>query len=206
MTNQTTVPEGYMRNGVGHLVPIAQVREQDMLRDQVARNLAEQAEAIHKLLVDFKTKAFSDIADLVRIAGDRYSVTLGGERGGITVSTYDQEFKVVRSVADRITLTEEIEAAEVLVTECLSQWKQESNAHLHKLAARAFRKNAQGKLCTTDILNLLRVEIEDATWKRAMKAITDSIQVSGTATYVRVYRRKPGTGAYEAIPLDLAAV
>ena len=63
-TTQPAVPEGYMRNSTGHLVPIAQVREQDLLRDQVARELVAQALQINESLKQFKVKALGDIADL----------------------------------------------------------------------------------------------------------------------------------------------
>ena len=52
---------------------------------------------------------------------------------------------------------------------------------------------------------MLRLEIDDPQWKKAMAAIKESIQSTGTATYVRVYQRN-SAGAYDAITLDLAAV
>jgi hypothetical protein len=52
----------------------------------------------------------------------------------------------------------------------------------------------------------MRLEIDDAEWKRAMEAIRDSIQTTGTAVYVRVYERIGDSDQYKAIPLDLAAV
>jgi hypothetical protein len=39
-----------------------------------------------------------------------------------------------------------------------------------------------------------------------MQAVRDSILVSGSSVYIRVYERINGTDEYRAIPLDLAAV
>lgn len=101
-----TIPAGYMKNALGHLVPEANVREQDKLRDQVARSLVADALKINELLAAFKQKALGDIEDLVKIAGERYDVTLGGKKGNISVISYDGQFKVQRSVADLIQFTE----------------------------------------------------------------------------------------------------
>ena len=85
---QPTIPAGYMKNAAGHLVPTDQVREHDMLRDQVAREIATEALALNQRLREFKQRALTDVADLVRIAGERYEVTLGGKnrtaRDGVT--------------------------------------------------------------------------------------------------------------------------
>ena len=78
--------------------------------------------------------------------------------------------------------------------------------HLRILVDRAFRANRQGQIKTGDVLSLLRVEIEDPDWQRAMEALKDSIQVNGTAVYIRVYQRVGNTDRYEPISLDIAKV
>lgn len=200
------VPEGYMRNASGHLVPRDQVREQDLLRDQVACDLASKAVALNAALIEFKTRALTDIADLVRIAGERYDVTLGGEKGNVTVTSYDGRFKVIRSVAERITFTEELEAAKQLINDCINRWSQGANPHIRALVDRAFRTDSKGQIKTSAVLELLRLEINDEEWKRAMQAIKDSIQSAGTAVYVRVYQRLGMTEQYVPVSLDLAGV
>lgn len=200
------VPEGYMKNALGHLVPRANVREQDLLRDEVARNLTSHASVLSQALADFKKKALSDIADLVRIAGDRYDVQLGGKKGNISINSYDGRFKVLRSVADRIHFTEEIEAAKALINQCIARWSQGADANIRAIVERAFSTDTKGQLKTAAVLDLMRVDIQDEEWKRAMDAIRDSIQSSGTTTYVRIYERVGDSGQYKQIALDLAAV
>lgn len=200
------IPEGYLRNAAGHLVPIDQVREQDLLRDEVARSLAQQALALNEMLARFKARALTDIADLVRIAGERYEVKLGGTKGNVTVTTYDGEYKIQRAIAERIEFTEELEAAKELINGCIDRWSQGANPHIRALVDRAFRTDTKGQIKTAAVLELFRLDIDDEEWLRAMQAIRDSIQSTGTATYVRVYRRIGQSDQYAAIPLDLAAV
>ena len=69
-TAPAAIPEGYMRNPAGHLVPRDQVRQQDLLRDAVASKLAADAIEINRLLREFKALALGDIADLVKISAE----------------------------------------------------------------------------------------------------------------------------------------
>ncbi|MCK9988668.1 MAG: hypothetical protein AzoDbin1_05140 [Azoarcus sp.] len=200
------VPDGYMRNAAGHLVPRDQVREQDLLRDEVARELAGLALALNTQLSGFKARALKDIADLVTIAGERYGVSLGGEKGNVTVTTYDGRYKIQRATAERIAFTEELEAAKALVNGCIDRWSQGANPHIRVLVDRAFRTDSKGQIKTAAVLELLRLDIDDGEWASAMEAIRDSIQSTGTAIYVRVYERIGSSDQYRAIPLDLAAV
>lgn len=200
------VPAGYMQNAAGHLVPTDQVREQDLLRDEVARDLAEEARVLNRALTAFKRRALTDIADLVRIAGERYDVKLGGTKGNVQICTYDGRYKIARQVAERITFTEELEAAKALINACIERWSQGANPHIRALVDRAFRTDSKGQIKTAAVLELLRLEIDDDEWISAMDAIKDSIQATGTAIYVRVYERVGDSDQYRAIPLDLAAV
>ncbi|AJO79235.1 DUF3164 family protein [Pseudomonas sp. MRSN 12121] len=200
------IPEGFVRNAIGHLVPVDQVREQDKLRDQVAAELAEAAKKLHLDLKNFKKKSLGDIADLISIAGERYGVQMGGKKGNVTIATYDGKYKVVRSHTDRLTFTEEMEVAKVMVYDCIKTWSKGADNHLLAIVDRTFSPNRNGQIKTSDVLDLLRLEIDDDTWKAAMKAVKDSILVSGSAVYIRVYERVNGTDEYRAIPLDLAVV
>lgn len=201
-----TIPDGFMLNSAGHLVPSDQVREQDKLRDQVARELVAEALDLHARLKAFKTKALGDIEDLVSIAADRYDVQIGGKKGNVTASTYDGQYKIQRCYAERITFTEELEAAKELINRCITRWSEGANSNIQALVDRAFRTDSKGQIKTGAVLDLLRLDIDDDDWKRAMEALKDSIQISGTAVYVRVYQRLGKTDQYQAVSLDLAAV
>lgn len=200
------IPEGYMQNARGHLVPRANVREQDLLRDEAARSLASHAGVLNQALADFKKKALKEIADVVTIAGEKYGVDLGGNKGNVSLSTYDGRYKVQRAVADRIQFTEEIEAAKALIHACIARWSEGANDNIRAIVDRAFRTDTKGQLKTAAVLDLMRLEIKDAQWTQAMEAIRDSIHTTGTAIYVRVYERIGDSDQYKAIPLDLAAV
>ncbi len=202
----TTIPAGYLRNASGHLVPEEQVRDHDKLRDRVAKDLAAEAEELSARLAAFKARALGDIGDLVSISAERYGVNLGGNKGNVTLASFDGQYKVTRTYAERITFTEELEAAKVLINSCIMRWSEGANANIRVLVDRAFRTNSKGQIKTAAVLELLRLEIKDEDWLRAMQALKDSIQTAGTAVYVRVYQRIGQSDQYRPVPLDLAAV
>ncbi len=200
------IPDGYMKNAAGHLVPKAQVREQDLLRDEVARKHVARALELNAALREFKAQVLADIADLVKISGEKYGVRLGGKKGNVTVSSYDGAFQILRVHAERVQFTEEIEAAKALINKCILRWSEGANPHIRALVDRAFRTDSKGQIKTAAVLELLRLEIDDPEWISGMSALKDSIQSAGTATYVRAYQRVGDSDQYQAIVLDLAAV
>lgn len=204
MAEQIAIPEGCMRNALGHFVPEANVREHDKLRDNVARELATQAVAISEALAAFKAKALADIDDLIAISLERYKVKLGGKKGNVSITTYDGEFKIEKALANRLSFTEEILAAKELIYTCIRKWSAGADRHLLALVDRAFT-GRNGEIRTNDVLDLMRLEIDDEDWKTAMVALKDSIQVNGKAVYIRVYKRV-GDDRYEPVNLNLAGV
>lgn len=201
-----TIPDGYMQNASGHLVPENKVREHDKLRDACARELAAEAIELNARLAAFKARALGDIDDLVAVAAERYDVHIGGKKGNVTISTYDGAYRVQRTYAERLEFTEEIEAAKQLINDCILRWSEGANDNIRVLVDRAFRTDKQGQMRTNAVLELLRLDIEDTDWQQAMTALKDSIQTAGTAVYVRVYQRLEDRDEYVAVPLDLASV
>lgn len=201
-----SIPAGYWRNAAGHLVPEDQISDHDKLRDQVTRSLVEKALAASSQLAALKKLSLESIAELVSISAARYEITIGGEKGNVQLTTYDGEYKVIRAYAERITFDEAIEAAKALINGCIVRWSEGANPHIRALIDRAFRTDSKGQIKTAAVLELLRLQIDEPEWKNAMQAIRDSILTTGTAVYVRFYKRGPQAGQWDAIPLDLATV
>ena len=63
----------------------------------------------------------------------------------------------------------------------------------------------EGNISTARVLGLRRLAIDDAKWRRAMDALSDSLQVHTSKAFVRVYRRDTA-GEYQLINLDVAKV
>lgn len=200
------VPEGYKRNAAGHLVPEANIKEQDLLRDDLVNGLTAKAIALHDAMADFKKFALTEIADLVTVAGDRYAVNLGGKKGNVSLLSFDGRYKVTRQYREVVAFTEEIEAAKALIDSCLERWSEGANINIKAVVYQAFRTNTKGEIKTGKVLDLMRMDIDDEEWTRAMDALKDALQSVGTAVYVRFYQRVGESDNYRPISLDIASL
>ncbi len=208
-TTQTpapTIPDGYLQNAQGHLVPVDNVRPIDQLRDNVVMELYKEGEQLHEALKAYKAKCFETIEALIQTSAEQYQATLGGTKGNVTLTSYDGRFRIMRSRSTQISFSEEIEAAKILIGNCIDRWSADASDNIKAIVNRAFKTNRDGQLKTDAVLDLLRLEIQDEEWKRAMDALRDSMFANGTATYVRLYQRIETTNRYQLVPLDLASV
>lgn len=203
--NVIHVPDGHRMDSQGRLVPEANIKPIDKMRDEVVRELFEKAKRVNKVLADFKKDAFATIASFIELSASEYGVNLGGNKGNVTLLSFDGEIRVQRAIAEHIQFDERLQAAKALIDECLREWTKDARAEIATLVTDAFRVDQQGKIRTGSILALRRMDIQDARWRRAMDAIGDAVQVVGTKSYVRFHYRD-ANGQYQALSLDIAGV
>jgi len=195
----------FMTDSQGRQVPAELVSEIDKLRDQTVRGIADEAMKMKQILLDFKRRIRDDIYTFVEISASRYGKTWGGEKGNITLTTYDGKYRLVVAINDQIVFDERLQVARELIGGCIEKWSEGSRSEIRILVQDAFQVDKAGKLNTARILGLRRLEIADPDWLKAMSAISDSIQVSGSKQYLRFYERDE-QGEYVQIPLDVAAL
>lgn len=199
------IAEDFMLNAQGHLIPVAQIKDVDMARHDLVMELVGKAMKVRDELSRFKCGAMNDVSAFVELAAEKYGAKIGGNKGNVTLMSYDGRYKIQRSIAEHITFDERLQAAKALIDECLRDWTADSRTELQALINQAFRVDKEGRINTGAILSLRRLDITDERWVQAIKAIGDSIQVVGTKAYVRIYERN-ASGGYDPIPLDIAAI
>lgn len=205
-SHDETVPEGYMKDAQGRLVPLDQVREIDRTRDELVRELIRGAKEAQQHMGRFKAGAMADIGAFVELSAERYDVKVGGNKGNVTLMSFDGRYKVQRAISEYIIFDEGLQAAKELIDECIHRWSEGSSSEIRALVEYAFKTDKEGNVSTSRIIGLQRLAIDDPQWKHAMQAITESMQVAGTKAYIRLYERVGDTDKYQPIPLDVAAL
>ncbi len=200
-----TIPEGYMRDAQDRLVPVGSVKDVDKARDSLVREIAGRAVALREAMKGFRDDVMGDIAAFVSLSAEQYGAKIGGDKGNLTLTSYDGAFKIQRQVSETLVFDERLQAAKALVDECLTEWTEGSRDEIRALINEAFQVDKEGRINTGRVLSLRRLRIDDNRWHRAMQAVSDSLQVAGSKAYIRVYARRPD-GKYEPIALDLAAL
>lgn len=206
MATPSTIPPGYWQDASGNLIPESKVKDIDKLRHQVVTDLCHMAKQRRDGLAEFKAKAMQEVAALVATSMEQYGVKTGGEKGNVTLTSYDGKYKLVRQMQDRLVFGEQLLAAKALIDECVQAWSKDANDNIRALVNHAFQTDKEGKINTGRVLGLRSLDIQDEAWKQAMQAIADSTKTASTTPYVRFYERDEGTGEYRAISLDVAAV
>lgn len=201
--NASTTP-GYWQDASGNLIPESKVKEIDQVRNMMVYNLCRQAELEATALKMFKTMAMNEIASYADMSLEQYGVKAGGDKGNITLMSYDGKFKITRQMQDKITFGEQLMAAKALIDECVHEWAANANDNIKALVNHAFQTDKEGKINTARVLGLRRLDIKDAKWQLAMQAIADSMQTASTKPYIRFYKRDERTQEYVAISLDVA--
>ena len=203
---QVAVPDGFMKNAKGHLVPLDQVKPRDKLADELVGKIKARWTEQQLALAEFKQWAMAEIEAFVELSATEYDVVIGGKKGNVTIASYNGDIKVQRAMSDNITFDERLQAAKALIDECIHDWSDGANPKIKSLVDHAFQVDKEGNLNTGRVLGLRQLNIEDAKWRRAMDAISDSIQVTSTKAYLRLAVRECEGGGHKNIPLDLAAL
>lgn len=201
-----SVPEGYLRDSAGRLVPVANVKPEHLLEDRLVRELDEKARAVSARLEGLKAEAFAEIEAFIELLGQKYGASAGGAKGNLTLNSYDGSLRLQVAIGDHLSFGPELQVAKNLIDDCLNAWSQGANPHIRTIVNDAFDVGKEGKLRMDRILGLRRLEIDEPMWRRAMDAISDAIRVTQSKRYVRFYRRPRADQDYVQVPLDLARV
>ncbi len=203
--NSDTIPAGYRKDAQGRLIAIDQIKPIDATRDELVMEIVNKAIGMNRLLKDFKASTFADIAAFVSLSAEQYRARIGGQKGNVTLMSFDGRYKVIRQIQETIRFDERLQAAKGLIDECLTEWTENARAELRAIVNDAFRVDQEGNIRTAQVLGLRRLPIEDERWQSAMQAIGEAVQVVGSKAYVRVYERD-AMGKYRPITLDMAGV
>lgn len=204
-TDSGAVPRGYWQDASGNLVPIAKVKDIDKERHHLVGSLAKKAKDMAQALRQFKLDTMSDVAAFVSLSADQYGLQLGGEKGNVTLVSFDGKYKVVRAISESLAFDERLQVAKGIIDECVHLWAKGANKNIQALVNHAFQVDKAGKVSTGRVLGLRQLKIEDPKWAQAMEAIADSMKATGSKAYIRFYERDEATGEYVAIPLDVSA-
>jgi len=181
--------EKFMKDSQGRLVHIDMVKPVDQARDQLVRDVINKSLATAAALREFNTTVMSDIQAFVELSMEQYGVKRGGEKGNITIPSYDGRYRIQVAVGDILSFDERLQAAKAIIDDLLEEWTIGARPELLTIIKDAFQVDKAGKINTKAILGLRKIDIPDERWQTAMEAISDSIQVAETKEYLRIYQR-----------------
>ena len=195
----------YRQDAKGNLIPLENIKETDLLRDELVMEIVAKAQAVRDNIAAFKQSAMDDIAAFAQLSAEKYGAKLGGAKGNIRLMSFDGAYRIALAMQDTLTFDERLAAAKALIDECINEWTADSRPELKALINDAFQVDKEGNISTARVLGLRRLQITDEKWQRAMDALSDSLQVHISKPFVRVYQRGED-GEYQLMNLDVAKV
>lgn len=194
----------YMENALGHLVPLANVKEIDQLRNSLVLGIVKDAEAVAEAAAAFKASAYSEILAFRDISAERFGANIGGAKGNIALTSFDGKYRVLLARQDHNVFNEALDIARALIREVIEELTEGINPELRLIIDSAFATNKAGQVSMSRVLGLRQLQISHPKWKQAMEAISESMQIAATKTYIRIYKRA-ADGEYKLMALDGSA-
>ncbi|NSZ48477.1 DUF3164 family protein [Agrobacterium vitis] len=194
----------WMENARGDLVPIGNIKPEDKLQDETVRKIMKYAVDLSAQIARFRGHTVADLGAFDAILAQEYGAKIGGKKGNRTYQTIDGKMRVVVQVSDQISFGPQLQIAKGLIDECLTEWSAESRPEIQAIVTRAFNTDKEGQINKAELFMLLRLDIGDQRWQRAMDAIRNSITVTGSKEYVRFYMRQSIEDGWQAVTIDLA--
>lgn len=206
MNMPATQADQFRRNAKGHLVPVEQIKDIDRLRDDLVMEVIAKVKALQEEMRRLKAEISSEVEAFLELSAKEYDTAYGGKKGNVTLASFDGQYQVKRAVADHLAFDERLQVAKELIDQCIHEWTAGSRSEVQALVEHAFQTDKEGKISTARVLGLRSLNIKDEKWQQAMQAIMDSIQVTGSKSYLRFYERQGQDGPHRQIPLDVAAL
>ncbi|WP_431281630.1 DUF3164 family protein [Humitalea sp. 24SJ18S-53] len=200
------IPEGFRADAAGRLIPIASIKPEHLLEDELVQQLHGEALVLNHALLAFRAGAFERIRAYVALLEQHYGAKRGGKKGNLTLSSFDGALRVQLAVGEYIGFGPELQIAKQLVDECLRAWSEGANDNLRAIVNDAFQVDREGKVNADRILTLRRLAITDPVWQRAMEAIGDAIRVTSSKEYIRFHARPTPESEHVMLALDIARV
>ena len=97
----------------------------------------------------------------MQLSADEYGVHLGGDKGNVSLLSFDGQLSVKRAIAQHIAFDERLQAAKALIDECLKEWTADARPEIVLLVQDAFRVDSEGKIRTGNVLALRRKQRDE---------------------------------------------
>ena len=195
-------PTKTMRDSNGQEVPVKYVSAYDKLRDKITRRIKAR---FLKARAALEAVVSESIADLDELARCKESV---GAKGNFQARSFDALIQVSIRQQYNILLDERVVRARELmlgyVEGVLAKIGGNDAQALKLIVAEAFKANAQGFLSTGKIMSLLRMEIDNADWRKAKQILQDAIKPQKGKRYLACEVRRSTQEDFRQIRLDIA--
>ncbi|WP_230470900.1 DUF3164 family protein, partial [Kingella kingae] len=130
----------YRQDARGNLIPIENIKEIDLDRDELVKEIFAAIEAPMRDLEQARRNGIEDVRAFVELAAEKYGAK-PSKKGNVTLHSFDGELRVTVAMADVVNFGERLTAARTPIYECLDGWTENPRQELKKILQQAFGVN-----------------------------------------------------------------
>lgn len=183
----------------------AERKEYEDARERIVNELGTRAFVIMESLELLKGDAFKDLKGF-RERMMKYGDIRNGDRNKGNFEIKNDKFKIMFSSQINKRFDERAELAEQKLREFLEGFVKKQSQKTYKLVKSLLERNPKTEDYDISLINRLYAmeeEFDDPNWKEAIKLFKESYSPTGTAQYVRFFKKNENNG-WDAIVLDFA--
>lgn len=197
--------EEMIRNCNGNLVQVSRLRADVVLTDQVTRSIVGKMRDLAAHNARVKREIFEEVQAYQDLMFGQYNARVGGRRGGLTISSFNDLQKVVLSTTDYSRVTAALPAAQALMNEILDDLTGNVGADIRTLIMAAFERDEKtGRVNVQRLNGLKKYSLDHPKWADFIMAINDAIEPAGSKEGVRAYVRASHTDEPKQIVVDFS--
>lgn len=200
--------EKFWTNKEGKEVHPDLVSIEDKLKSELVEKILKHTDDRMRELAAHKRWVTGHIHEYVEMLREKYELDpmKGSPKGNLVLQTYDGLSKVQIAVQTRIEFDEKLTLAKEKVDEYLKEATKNASPEIQTLITKAFEVDKKGEVDSKKVLSLKSYKITDPKWLEAMAIIDDAIEVVGSKSYIRFYKRDSVDAKWKHISLDFASI
>lgn len=189
MATTKKIPDGYLQDARGRLTPVDTVSEQDLRRDALAKELVSEALELEELIASKRQSMQARVDAYLDWLKAEKKVRREKWKGNIQLDSYDGSMRIDRRVNEVLGFNETLQLAKTMLDEWFNEKLEDGDQDLRTAVMGAFNVDQKGRVNKSQILKILRYDIKDAKWKKAMALIREAMTIltsrQSTTFYVR---------------------
>jgi len=169
----------------GQEVPEEYVPELDKRRDAMVQRVFVTIRSLEMAMIEAKLSVISELEGFLEERSKAAKVKGQEWKGNLTLASFDGKLKIERSMDDQIGFSEQLPLAKTVLDEWMRERLDGVDEALGKVISSAFNVDKHGRINTQALLKLMRLDIKDKKWLKAMALLKESITVISTRQYMR---------------------
>lgn len=184
----TVVLPGHMIDHKGRQVPLSIIPKHTLERDALVKQLFAEAKSFSDKKYDFYSAMFHAVENFQMEAATRHNVKIGGEKGHITLTSYDGHIQIVIDINRKIQFNEMLGASLEKAAKIVHKHAENGTPFIKSIANWLIDGWDVKNLPAFKLMMLVHANIDDQEWPEVRKMLEESYDFVAGNKCLNVYQ------------------